>query len=224
MRGTTTSKFVRLWRVLGQSFPPSTRIALTATRLCVAVGTAGVLCHAVASAAPRSNYDAALAALDDATESNSGTADAYATATKLAFDHPLDPRVLWRAARAAYNVADATQSPASKKALLAEAYKFVQDAKALPDGRNSHDVYRWSGIILEAQGQFLSTKEYIRNAFVVREDFETAVAINPNDSSALHLLGRWCLSVADMPSWKRSIAGAIFAEPPKVIGRFHFYI
>jgi hypothetical protein len=45
-----------------------------------------------------------------------------------------------------------------------------------------------------------------------------AVAINPRDASAQHLLGRWHAGVADMPYWKRQIASVVFATPPTVRG------
>ena len=168
------------------------------------------------------NYIALLADLDDAA-SNSASAEpaslalAYASATDLVLAHPEDPRCLWRAARAAYNLGGAAATPAPrKKELLNQAYRWLQDAKATPAGRASNDVYRWSGTVLESLGAFDSTAQYIKNAFLVRDDWEQAVAIDPSDASAHHLLGRWCLSVADMPGWKRTIASSLFAEPPRV--------
>ena len=76
------------------------------------------------------------------------------------------------------------------------------------------DMHRWYGIILSGIGAHVSTKEYISNSFAIRSHWEQAIALNPSDASAHHLVGRWCFDVASMPWWKRKVASTVFAEPP----------
>lgn len=69
--------------------------------------------------------------------------------------------------------------------------------------------------MLEACGAFQSTRDYIGASYVVADHWRRAVAEDPGDAAALHLLGRWCLAVADTPTWKRQLARALFADPPR---------
>ena len=116
--------------------------------------------------------------------------------------HGHDAQVIYRCARAAYNLS--VVDPSRKAALLDEALRLVRDAKAL-NSRDSN-ILRWSGIILQAWSEGQSTKEYIEAAFKVKGDWEAAVEANPRDARSWHLLGRWALAVSAMPYWKRSLA------------------
>lgn len=188
-------------------------IAVTAVTLSAAPAQA-------AAKAPRTP-DAALRALDDDRDAAVGDLNAaYDAASALALMFPDRAAVLWRAARAAYDLATSPGVPPARQAdLLAEAQRWLVAAKTLPDGRADSAVFRWSGMVLEALGARASTSDYIRSSYVVRDDWMQAIAIDPGDAAAHHLLGRWCLGVADTPGWKRAIAGAIFAESPTVRGR-----
>jgi tetratricopeptide (TPR) repeat protein len=137
----------------------------------------------------------------------------YDAAAKLLLAAPEDPELLWRFARAAYDLSQEPSTPTpKKKELLNEALRSIRDAKVA--GRNNNDIFRWSGIILSEVGQYAGTTEYIKNAFVIRDDWEQATHIDPNDASALHLLGRWHYDVASMGWITRKAAAAFFAEPP----------
>lgn len=121
--------------------------------------------------------------------------------------------MVWRAARAAHDAANVPGVAAgTKKELILEALRLIREAKALAPGVGA--VCRWSGTILSAAGAFQGTTEYIKNAFFIRADWEDAVTINPNDASALHLLGRWHYDVATMSWLTRTAAATFFATPP----------
>jgi len=127
--------------------------------------------------------------------------------------YPDNPEVQWRAARAAGDLSELASTPVStKKELLAKGLAWVTSAKAKL--RDNGVVYRWSGILLAAQKPYVSTGEYIKNAFVVRDEFLQAAAIDPYDPIALHLLGRWHTDVASTSWIARQAASAFFAEPP----------
>lgn len=68
---------------------------------------------------------------------------AYAQASALAATRPEDAAILYRLARAAYNLSQITKDPIKQAALLDEALRFAREAKRL-DGRDSN-VLRWSG-------------------------------------------------------------------------------
>ena len=58
------------------------------------------------------------------------------------------------------------------------------------------------------------TREAILAAYAVRSDFEQALALDPGDASAHHLLGQWALRVALLGPWTRWLASTLYAEPP----------
>lgn len=121
--------------------------------------------------------------------------------------------MLWRHARSAYQLATAPGTTAAEKtALLQEALTMIKSAVHL-DGGDS-ESHRWFGTILQESSSSQGYSQQIADAFEVKSQWETAVTINPDDSAAQHLLGRWCLTVTDMPWYSRQLAATLFAEPP----------
>ncbi len=121
--------------------------------------------------------------------------------------------MLWRHARSCYHAATAPGVSSDKKqTLLAEALKHIKSANQY-DSSNS-DARRWYGTILQEHSAFQGFKQQIADAFEVEAQWKAAIAINPDDATAHHLLGRWCFTVANMAWYQRSIASTLFAEPP----------
>lgn len=60
----------------------------------------------------------------------------------------------------------------------------------------------------------MSLKRKIEEGYLVKQHAETAVQLNPQDSTTLHLLGRWCFTVADVSWIERKFASTIISEPP----------
>jgi hypothetical protein len=138
----------------------------------------------------------------------------YETASAAVTASPADPQLLWRYARAAYDLAaEPSLCSSRKKELLLESLAAIQKAKA--SGTRSHHIFRWSGLILAEIGQYVGPTEYIRNAFTVRDDWIRATQLDPSDSTAWHLLGRWHYDVACVPWVARKAASAMFTELPE---------
>lgn len=138
---------------------------------------------------------------------------AYKLASELAEKYFDNAAVLWRAARTAYDMEQLKTTPkADKQRYINQAQAWIDAAKSLD--RSDGAIFRWSGIISNARGQYMSTSDYIKNTFVIRDDWAQAVALNPADANALHLLGRWHFNVAGTPWYQRKIAATLFAEPP----------
>jgi hypothetical protein len=192
--------------------------------------TTTVLASPLAADAVPPAVAAELAAIDawraNATLDN-GLDAVAARLEALDAEHPDCAAVLWRLGRALYDVAqlDRTRAPrrgellARAGAALEAARGWAQRAASTGGGaaaaREYGDACRWGGIVLEATVAGAgSTREYILASPRVRELWEAAVAANPRDAAALHLLGRWHYAVADTPGWKRRLAGVLFAAPP----------
>lgn len=115
-----------------------------------------------------------------------------------------DVGVLWRLARAQYDVAQLNEtSKVNSKKLMYEAYEVIQKALKLNEVED-YAVHKWYegfksvyfddwnryGIILSAIGDLEGTKVSIANSYVVKEHWEKAVQLNPKDATSHHLLGR----------------------------------
>ncbi|KAF0733552.1 hypothetical protein Ae201684_009786 [Aphanomyces euteiches] len=128
-------------------------------------------------------------------------------------DAPQDVELLWRLARAAYDVASlSTTLPDEKKTLTYYARDTI--AKALDLDDNNFAVHKWFGIILSSVGDFEGSKATIANSYIVRDHWLRAIELNPSDSTSHHLLGRWALTIADISWLERQVAAAIFGSPP----------
>lgn len=155
-----------------------------------------------------------LRQLDDMREDASvPREEAYKIGCELAEKYFDDPQVLWRAARTAYDMEQLKSTPkADKQRYIKQAQTWIDAAKALD--RSSGVIFRWSGIIANQHGNYMSTSDYIKNTFVIRDMWATAVQLDPSDANAQHLLGRWHHGVASMSWMTRKVASTLFAEPP----------
>jgi hypothetical protein len=163
-----------------------------------------------------------LAELDEAHERGALPAAAALAAAEALLERSDAPQAHWRLARALHQLATAPppapQLPAAQRlALLQRAHAALAAAKAeLPRGATAElcAAHRWSGIVLSDLSALQGTREAILAAYAVRSDFEQALALDPGDASAHHLLGAWALRVALLGPWTRWLAGTLYAEPP----------
>ncbi|XP_046437542.1 regulator of microtubule dynamics protein 1-like isoform X2 [Daphnia pulex] len=120
--------------------------------------------------------------------------------------------ILWRLARATYEVAKLSSSPIEQKELDFEAYGYVEGALLIdPENFAAH---KWMFILLDKKASYEGLKERISQSFVVKKHIERACELNPKDATSFHLLGYWCFSVAELPWLQRQIASTLFATPP----------
>lgn len=123
-----------------------------------------------------------------------------------------NPEVLWRLARALYELGDLDANSAKKPDLIKEAYKLISDALAKDD--QSCPIHAWYAILLDAKGQIEGLKERATNLMTVKKHMERAVELNPNDFVSRYILGEFAYGIADMPWYQRKIVSAVFATPP----------
>lgn len=122
--------------------------------------------------------------------------------------------LLWRLARASREVGELNEtSAARKKELTFDAAGYAKlGAECNP---NNGPAHKWIGITLSGVGDYEGNKKKINDAYVIKEEFEKAIKINPDDGGSMHLLGQWCVTIADMPWYIRKVASAIFGTPPE---------
>ncbi|XP_074099852.1 regulator of microtubule dynamics protein 1 isoform X2 [Cotesia typhae] len=122
-----------------------------------------------------------------------------------------DVEVLWRLARALYNISK-TASDVEAKKLIYDAFNLITEAAAVDDKHWA--VHKWTAILIDSKTNYEGMKEKIKTLNVVKEHMLAASELNPNDATTLYMLGNWCYSVADLAWYQKKIASAIFGKVP----------
>jgi tetratricopeptide (TPR) repeat protein len=127
----------------------------------------------------------------------------------------------FRIARAAYNLLNSKDpldaelvGSADKKKRLAElAVAMASEAREVaPDDFRS---FYWIGISIQAYGDAVGgTKYTLERLPEIRQSFERASQLNPNDGTVMYCLGAWCYGLADLGWVSRKLASTLFATPP----------
>ncbi|XP_058524756.1 regulator of microtubule dynamics protein 1 [Ochotona princeps] len=136
-----------------------------------------------------------------------------------------DAELLWRLARASRDMAQLSgTSEEEKKLLVYGALEYAQ--RALEKNQSSSAAHKWYAICISDVGDYEGIKAKIANAYIIKEHFEKAIALNPKDATSIHLMGIWCYTFAEMPWYQRRIAKMLFATPPsstyeEALGYFH---
>jgi len=125
-----------------------------------------------------------------------------------------DFEVLWRLARAYFDVADEKPNdPTWKKNNYSKGLEVAQ--RSLQLNAEHFAPHKWVAILLSSYGDFVSTKEKVGNAFKIKEHALKALEYKPDDATTNHLLGRWCFGVASVGWIERKVATVLFATPPE---------
>eukprot|EP00744_Colponema_vietnamica_P007921 GILI01011345.1.p1 GENE.GILI01011345.1~~GILI01011345.1.p1 ORF type:complete len:240 (-),score=63.52 GILI01011345.1:58-753(-) len=155
-------------------------------------------------------------------ESKIIAADAFHASNKIRENYDLlnelfkedtkNPELLWRLARANYDLAVETTKKEDSQLLTEKGLELINEAKEkIPDNFN---VYKWQGILLGKKGDFLATKEKIANAFIIRDNFKKAIELNPKDSTSQFCMAKWCWSILQVGWMERQAASLLFGTPP----------
>lgn len=124
--------------------------------------------------------------------------------------------ILWRKARACYDMADTKPDDKKwKEQWYRDGLGFAKAALDNSASNPSYGAHKWYSILLSAVGDFSSTKEKIQNSFEIKNHALKALELKPKDPTTLHLIGRWCYSVAGIGWMERKIAAAAFGTPPE---------
>ena len=126
----------------------------------------------------------------------------------------------WRQARIKYTLACNTKATAEKNQYLEDALALITQAhranELIAFEARSGDVYRWYGIVLQEHASVIGgTKALVGKLFEYRRAWEDALRINPKDSRACHLIGRWHLGIVEISWFKKKLVRTLFAELPQ---------
>ncbi|HDP67549.1 MAG TPA: hypothetical protein ENN20_03485 [Candidatus Marinimicrobia bacterium] len=142
------------------------------------------------------NYTAALAKMKEA--------------EKLA---PENPKVLWKLARAYFDVADQDEKNIElQKANIYPGFEYAK--KCIEIAPNVAEGHQYYSILIGRIGEIEGTKQKIENSYAVREHTLKAIELDPDNDSNYHVMGRWHFALADLSWVERKIASVIYATPP----------
>src|SRR5205085_6007701 len=126
---------------------------------------------------------------------------------------PKNPDLLVRIARQyRYLMTDASDTQ-DKLRLGHIALDYSERAAAC--GPKDCDAQLAPAITLGKMLPYMPTKEQISATPQIKGSIDKALAINPNNDTAWHILGRWNRVLADVNSMKRFLGGLIYGRLPK---------
>ena len=134
----------------------------------------------------------------------------YLSAEKI---EPKNPDLLVRIARQyRYLMTDATDTQ-EKLRLGHIALDYSERAAAC--GPKDCDAQLAPAITLGKMLPFMPVKEQVSASPKIKESVDKALAIDPRNDNAWHILGRWNRVLAEISSAKRFLAGIIYGQLPK---------
>jgi len=125
-----------------------------------------------------------------------------------------DPELLWRLARVICEQGKMCKNPEEKARLYEEALEIAKKALDNAGESGCFGAHKWYAIILDYASEAKGTKARLVNSYEVKVHLERALEINPLDPTTWMILGMWHFAFADMASYTRLAARAIYATPP----------
>ncbi|XP_057651871.1 regulator of microtubule dynamics protein 1-like [Diorhabda carinulata] len=128
-----------------------------------------------------------------------------------------DPEVLWRIARALYNLNSSNKKlkKETRCAMMEEAL-FVLQLAFGNGGIDNAEVHKWMAVILDTHYGLINIEHRIKFSPLVREHLIKACELNSHDFTAHHMMGKWSFQMCRLSWFQRIIAKYLFgAEPPK---------
>jgi tetratricopeptide (TPR) repeat protein len=133
----------------------------------------------------------------------------YLAAEKL---DPKDPRILVPIARQYRHLM--TDAAAKNEKLRLGYIALDYSTRAATAGPRNEEAQLATAITLGKMLPFLPTKEQVAASPRIKESVDKALALNPKDDTAWHILGRWHRVLADVNAVKRALAGMLYGGLP----------
>ena len=163
-----------------------------------------------------------------------------------------DPEILWRYARLLHRQTESVKpnDTITREQLIRRSLAFIEEAlevletevspqatdDATKKANNGNDsqyyssyasCYKWKALLIGELGNYVTIKEKISNAFVIKElflkslDMQQKISNDDNgndggeDPVVLFGMGEWCSRVAATGYLQRTLASTLFAVPPE---------
>jgi tetratricopeptide (TPR) repeat protein len=134
----------------------------------------------------------------------------YLSAEKM---EPKNPELLVRIARQyRYLMSDA---PAKEEKLRLGYVALDYSVRAAACGPRDCDAQLAPAITLGKMMPYLPSKEQVAASPRIKQSVDKAIAVDPRNDTAWHVLGRWNRVLAEVSTAKRYVAGMIYGKLPK---------
>jgi len=137
---------------------------------------------------------------------------ALAQLTDLCMEFPENPELLWRIGKAHHKISTATDDKLVKQENIEKGLAACHLALNL--NSNIAEAHKWYAILIGLRSSFQPVKEKISDGFLFKKHIDAALALNPDDATLHHMLGRFSFESAGLKWYERKVATAFFAEPP----------
>ena len=121
--------------------------------------------------------------------------------------------VIWRYARACFDRQEALDDKKEKEAFIRKGLKLADEC--IKHDNLHYSGHKWRAILLSELGNYTSLKEKIGNSFLIRDELDLSLKLQPGDTTTLLALGKWCQAVASVGWVQRKVAASLFAKPPE---------
>lgn len=113
-------------------------------------------------------------------------------------EHPDDYELAWKLARVCVNVGEDTEDDDARAALYEKGAFYARKAVELkPDGSNGH---LFLSVALGRVALDASARQRVKMSKEIRKEAEKAIALNPQNDIAYHVLARWHRKISNL-SW-----------------------
>ncbi|XP_005109893.1 regulator of microtubule dynamics protein 1 [Aplysia californica] len=131
----------------------------------------------------------------------------------LEYKEVSNDEIQWRLARVTHDRAKHEKDKQKRQNSMLEAFSYAE--KALELNSDSPHCHRWYGALLHFTTEGIGLKHKIQTAYKVREHFDKALELDPDDGISLHSIGYWCFVFAERPWYQRKLASALFESLPE---------
>ena len=108
-----------------------------------------------------------------------------------------------------------TDAPAKQEKLRLGHLALDYSTRAAAAGPNDAEAQLDTAITLGKMLPYLPVKEQVSATPRIKESADKAIALDPKDDTAWHILGRWNRVLADVNSVKRALVGVVYGSLPK---------
>lgn len=121
-------------------------------------------------------------------------------------------QILWRLARAFYQLSKAVTNKHEKSELIKSGFAYA--CESLRVDENCAEANCFYACLLDAISDLRGLRERAMRLKDVKRHIVRAVELNPNDAISRFVLGMFLYEIADLAWYKRKIVEAVFTKPP----------
>lgn len=125
---------------------------------------------------------------------------------------PRNPEILWHLGKACYKMISTVQDVSDKREFTTKGIEMCE--AALNINPNMAEAHKWCAILIGVRSNTQSIQGKISDGYLFKRHIDAAIALNANDPTLHHMLGRFTYESANLKWYERKVAATFFSEPP----------